>query len=148
MGRFAAAATEHDMVFSFNTNPGFDSIARRNVAPDSCYQPRRFEPETDELDWSSIDDRDRAHHLSERRITESLYETLRLQTDPCLINSRKGFLLVYVNSFNEWHEGHQFEPMKSRFTLSPAERGQTYHNAVDGGYRLRVLGEKLRELYG
>ena len=31
----------------------------------------------------------------------------------------RGFLLVYVNSFNEWHEGHAFEPMKDAAELDP-----------------------------
>ena len=29
-----------------------------------------------------------------------------------------GFFLTYVNSFNEWHEGHAFEPMKDAAALT------------------------------
>ena len=136
------------MIFSFNTNPGFDGIARRRVAPDSCYRPHRFQPGTDTLDWLSADDRDRAHWLAEQRIVESLHETLRLQTDLCLSNVRTGSLLVYINSFNEWHEGHQFEPAKSWRDLSPAERDLGYHNPADGNYRMRTLLHELGALLG
>ncbi len=83
---FAPAATSEGLIFAFNTNPGFDGIARRRVAPDSCYRPHPFLPETDTLDWRLPEDRDRAHRLAELRIVESLHETLRLQTNPCLSN--------------------------------------------------------------
>ncbi len=53
--------------------------------------------------------------------------------------------LVYINSFNEWHEGTAFEPMKDYRALSPAER-ETYHNPLDGDYRLNVLSELLKPL--
>jgi hypothetical protein len=43
-----------------------------------------------------------------------------------------------VNSFNEWHEGTSFEPMKSFRDLTAAER-LLYHNPLDGSYRLEVL---------
>ena len=93
-------------------------------------------------------DRDRAHWLAEQRIVESLHETLRLQTDLCLSNVRTGSLLVYINSFNEWHEGHQFEPAKSWRDLSPAERDLGYHNPADGNYRMRTLSHELGALLG
>ena len=34
--------------------------------------------------------------------------------------ARTGFFLTFVNSFNEWHEGTQFEPVKGAATLTPA----------------------------
>jgi len=52
---------------------------------------------------------------------------------------KRGFFLAYLNSFNEWHEGHQFEPMKDRAALTPEERAVGYHNPDDGNYRLSVL---------
>ena len=144
----AAAATDQGIVFSFNTNPGFDAVVRRGVPPGSCYRSAPFEPGAGVLDWRADDDRDRAHRLAERRIVDSLHETLRLQTDPCLGNAAAGFLLVYINSFNEWHEGHQFEPAKAWSQLTAAERALAYHNPSDGAYRLRTLARELRSLLG
>jgi hypothetical protein len=51
-----------------------------------------------------------------------------------------------VNSFNEWHEGHAFEPMKDAGSLSAAERRIGYHNPERGDYRLHFLRESLRPL--
>jgi len=73
------------------------------------------------------------------RIEESFTTTVGLQTAADAPNARRGFLLVYVNSFNEWHEGTQFEPMKAARDLTAAERAVGYHNAPIGDYRLRVL---------
>jgi hypothetical protein len=62
-----------------------------------------------------------------------------VQADPALVNARRGFFLVYINSFNEWHEGHAFEPMKDAADLTPAERALGYHNPERGDYRLATL---------
>jgi hypothetical protein len=56
---------------------------------------------------------------------------------------KRGFFLVYINSFNEWHEGHQFEPMKNRGQLSNEERAVGYRNPDDGEYRLKALKKRL-----
>ena len=56
---------------------------------------------------------------------------------------KRGFFLAYINSFNEWHEGHQFEPMKDRGDLTPEERAIGYHNPDDGQYRLKALKKRL-----
>ena len=71
-----------------------------------------------------------------------------MQTDPALANARRGFFLVYINSFNEWHEGHQFEPMRDADDLTRAERAIGYHNPDDGGYRLKALRKLLRRVRG
>ena len=68
-----------------------------------------------------------------------------MQTDPSLANVRRGFFLVYVTSFNEWFEGHVFEPMKDFAELTPAERAVGYHNPADGSYRLKQLQALLAE---
>ena len=47
---------------------------------------------------------------STQRIAASLRATVEVQTDPRLTNERRGFFLVYINSFNEWHEGHASSP--------------------------------------
>lgn len=46
---------------------------------------------------------------------------------------------MYVNSFNEWHEGHAFEPMKDAADLAPEERVHGYRNPQRGDYRLATL---------
>ncbi|HEV7502672.1 MAG TPA: hypothetical protein VGQ33_21795, partial [Vicinamibacteria bacterium] len=63
-----------------------------------------------------------------------------------LENVRRGFFLVYVNSFNEWHEGHAFEPMADAATLTADQRALGYHNPADGGYRLATLSTLLQPL--
>lgn len=134
------------LTFSFNSNAGFDGIEPRDDRG-PCYRPLQFEPPTPPLDWSVRDDRERARLLAQSRIAQSLRTTLTLQTSPSLPNWREGFLLVYINSFNEWHEGTQFEPAKPYGQLTPAERAHGYHNPDEGDYRLRTLGTLLRQLY-
>jgi hypothetical protein len=142
----AGAATEAGLVFSFNINPGYDTIAPRVAEPGTCVPALPFVPESDALDWREASERERAARLSQARITESAAATITAQTDPAYSNAGLGFFLVYVNSFNEWHEGHAFEPMKDAADLSPAERTIGYHNPADGAYRLRHLTEVLRPL--
>jgi hypothetical protein len=48
-----------------------------------------------------------------------------------------------MNSFNEWHEGHQFEPMTSDAAIPAAQALRHYHNAADGAYRLKMLSTLL-----
>jgi hypothetical protein len=136
---YATAASSRDLVFSFNVNPGFDSLAARSVEPGSCYTPFVFEPSSGPVDWSIDADRERAKSASSSRIDESFRTTVDLQRDPRLSNAKRGFFLVYVCSFNEWHEGHQFEPMKNGANLTAAERAIGYHNPADGSYRMERL---------
>jgi hypothetical protein len=143
---WAAECGRRGLVFSFNANPGFDGIAERHVAPGSCYEPPRFLPDADWLDWASPLGNVGAARLAAARIRESLQTTVALQSDVALGNAARGFFLVYVNSFNEWHEGHQFEPMKNLIDLRPAERAVGYHNPIRGGYRLEVLTGCLKRL--
>ena len=67
-------------------------------------------------------------------------------TKESLANVKRDFFLTYINSFNEWHEGHQFEPMKDAGALTSGERAIGYHNPDDGAYRLKHLAELLGEL--
>jgi len=142
----ARNCTANGLLFSFNINPGFDAIAARHVDPGSCYRPPDFEPGRAHYDWSSTADRERAQQASRDRIAESFRTTVSLQTNPQLTNSRRGFFLTYINSFNEWHEGHQFEPMKDRVALSADEIAVGYHNPGDGSYRLDTLRALLRDV--
>ena len=87
-----------------------------------------------------------AARLAETRIEETLQTNLMLQTHPFLGNVDRGFFLVHITSFNEWHEGHQFEPMKDEAPLTSAERAVGYHNPADGAYRLRKLTDLLGRL--
>ena len=141
----AHACRDVDLEFSFNINAGFDGIAQRNVPPDSCYRPPSFEPPAG-LDWSAAIDHENARRLAEWRIDESMRTTLNLQTDGTLPPARTGFFLTFVNSFNEWHEGTQFEPMKDAAMLAPDEASLGYHNPVDGMYRLNYLKSRLQPI--
>ncbi|PYQ10677.1 MAG: hypothetical protein DMF80_23575 [Acidobacteria bacterium] len=139
---YAAGASRAGLLFSFNVNPGFDSIVPRTI-PD-CYAPPAFVPAAAGLDFARADDRERAAQLSQQRIVDSFAGTVQVQTDPALTNARRGFFLVYINSFNEWHEGHAFEPMKDAADLTPAERSLGYHNPARGDYRLATLGRLVQ----
>jgi len=148
-GRWPALAQlcrNADLIFSFNTNAGFDGIEPRDDRG-PCYVPLPFEPPSRPLDWTSPEDRDRARALAQARIAESLRTTLTLQTSEALPNWNAGFFLTYVNSFNEWHEGTQFEPAKPFDRLTPEERAQGYHNPAEGDYRLQALRALLGLLY-
>jgi hypothetical protein len=142
----AAAASDRGLLFSFQVNAGFDSVRPREVAPDSCYAPTPFEPGRRELDWTEEATRAEAMRLSASRIEASFAETIRLQTDPRLANAARGYFLTYINTFNEWHEGTQFEPMKSARDLTPAERAIGYHNPPAGDYRIRLLRQLLEQV--
>jgi hypothetical protein len=142
----AASAASHGLLFSFNVNAGFDAIRERDVPADSCYRPTPFEPGGREFDWTLDASRDEAMRLGTARIEESFTTTVGLQTAAGSPNAKRGFLLVYVNSFNEWHEGTQFEPMKAARDLTGPERAVGYHNAPVGDYRLRVLQRMLAGL--
>jgi len=114
--------------------------------PGFLLRPPRFEPDADALDWLTGAGRTIAVLLGRGRIRESLQTTVGLQVDASLVNAAKGFFLVYVNSFNEWHEGHQFEPMKSYAELRADERAVGYHNAFRGSYRMDLLRSYMARL--
>lgn len=141
---WALAASSLGLVFSFNVNPGFDGITPRPVAPDPCFVAPAFAPPAGALDWTRVDERERAAVLSAERIGASFDATLAVQSHPALQNARRGFFLAYVNSFNEWHEGHAFEPMRDAAALTPAEQPFGYHNPQRGDYRMSALRDKLR----
>jgi hypothetical protein len=144
----AANCTARDLVFSFQVNPGFDGIVQRDVPPGSCYVPPAFAPGGASYDWTQQAARAAAEQASQGRIVDSFNMTVNLQNTPGLANDTRGFFLVYINSFNEWHEGHQFEPMKSREGLSDAERALGYHNGDRGAYRLDALRGLLGGVLG
>src|SRR5581483_3280941 len=139
----AQNCTKYGLVFSFNVNPGFVGILLRDVPAGSCYTPPAFQPGGGSYNWAVASERERAGAASAGRIGESLRTTIALQTNPDLTNAQRGFFLSYVNSFNEWHEGHQFEPMKDAAGLTDAERAIGYHNPADGSYRLSTLKRLL-----
>ena len=92
--------------------------------------------------------RSMAHHLALERITESFTATTMLQRQAESVNDRRRFFLAYINSFNEWHEGSQFEPAKDFNDLTPEERRIGYHNPPDGFARLRRLQSLIAGLVG
>ena len=77
---------------------------------------------------------------------QSFQATVELQTRPSLTNARHGFFLVYINSFNEWHEGHAFEPARNRNGLTPAQLALGLHNPDQGDYRLQTLGALIHRV--
>ena len=142
----AQGASHSDLAFSLNVNPGYDGIEPRHIEPGSCYEPTPFSPPTPQIDWSSRAGREQATIRARDRIRNSLGATVSVQSDPGYGNFSRGFFLTYVNSFNEWHEGHAFEPMKDAGGLTAAERGFRYHNPERGDYRLAALREELKGL--
>ena len=114
---------------------------KRNVEPGSCYQPPAIQPSPARADAAPSPEELR--RASERRIDDTFATTVALQTDVSLSNARRGFFLVYINSFNEWHEGHQFEPMKNRGDLTSEERAVGYRNPNDGRYRIKRIKSRL-----
>ena len=143
---YAEGASAAGLVFSFHVNPGYDQIEPRPQPTDPCYSPRAFAPPTPGLDFTTSAGRERAAAASTGRIRESWNTALALQVDPSLANARAGFLLVYVNSFNEWHEGHAFEPMQDAALLSADEAALGYRNPANGAYRLQTLAELQRQV--
>jgi hypothetical protein len=135
-----------DLLFSFNINDGFDGIAQRDVPAGSCYRPTPFEPSAT-LNFASPTDREWATLYAKRRMDESLSTTLGLQVGQSRDGGGPGFFLVYINTFNEWHEGTAIEPMKNRADLSAAELPFGYHNPADGSYRLEYLSSRLGQLF-
>ena len=142
----ALVSTRVGVLFAFPLNPGQDYMARR-VVEDPCYVTPPFLPAVSEpIDWTRPEEREMAARLAENRMEETLQANLMLQTHPFLGNVDQGFFLVHITSFNEWHEGHQFEPMKDDTALTDAERAVGYHNPADGAYRLRKLTDLLGRL--
>jgi glycosyl hydrolase family 99 len=131
-----------NLTFSPSIGTGFDAIVERNVPADSCYQPPAFVPPA-EINWSSASDRERAARLAVRQIEASMRTSLDVQTNPSLRNASTGFFIVYIATFNEWHEGTSFEPMKDRGALLPQELPFDYHNPAHGRYRLDYLKPRL-----
>jgi Glycosyl hydrolase family 99 len=142
---YAEGASRAGLLFAFHVNPGYDQIEPREPK-DLCYAPRAFAPPTPGLDFATSAGRERAAGASTSRIRASWEAALTLQLDAELANARAGFLLVYVNSFNEWHEGHAFEPMKDAAELTPDERSLGYRNPSNGAYRLQALAELQRQV--
>jgi hypothetical protein len=141
--RVAEDCTTRRLLFSFNVNPGFDGVIDLSPPADGCYVPLPIEPGPHDYQWDQPPDRERAADESQRRIIDTFQTTVALQTDGQLFNRQRGFFLVYLNSFNEWHEGHQFEPSKNDAAIADDQRARRYHNAADGEYRLKTLTSLL-----
>jgi hypothetical protein len=141
---FAQAASRAGLLFSFHANPGYDQLEPRPAPADPCYAPRAFAPPA-VIDWSRASERERASSLSQQRITESFRQAVAVQEDPELLNAARGFCAIYINSFNEWHEGHAFEPMRDAADLLPEERAFEYHNPATGSARIETLGRLMKD---
>ncbi len=143
----AERATEYGLPFTFPVNPGLDMIDPRVPESDCLSRVPPFVPDVGPLDWSSRDDRERAHAAAVERVQQTLGQNLLLQLDAELENVEEGFFLVYIVTFNEWHEGTQFEPMKPYGDLTEAERAVGYHNPASGAFaRLDRLSELFHRL--
>ena len=141
----ARAFSAINLTYSPSIGTGFDDIVERNVPADSCYQPKAFVPPAT-IDWSSASDRERAALLALWQIEASMRTSLTLQLDSTLRNASTGFFIVYIGTFNEWHEGTAFEPMKDRAALLSQELPFGYHNPARGRYRLDYLRPRLEQL--
>jgi len=139
----AAGASEAGLLSCFNVNAGFDGIEPRVVDPDSCYTPIPFEPGPGPIDWTTEAGRELAADRARQRIEASLSAALSVQLDPAFQNARRGFFLLFINSFNEWHEGTAFEPALNRAALTDGQLRFGYHNPRDGSYRLSTLRRLL-----
>lgn len=140
----AQNASDVGLLYSFNVNPGFDRYPERLPPPppdvDPCYGgPLGFEPGGTHPEWADMRARTDAQGLALERISESFMATTTLQRRSGTSNGDRGFFLAYVNSFNEWHEGSQFEPAADFADLTPEQRRIGYHNPPDGMARLRRL---------
>ncbi len=142
----AAAATRHGLFATFPVNAGFDGIAPRTFTAEECPVGPGLAPAMPDAEWTSEATRERAAQVMEQRIRDSLAASVAAQCDPRSIAAGDGRFLLYVVTFNEWHEGTSFEPMRDAEALSPAERAIGYHNPRDGAYRLRALTAALRAL--
>jgi len=118
--QLARAFSRNNLTFSPSIGTGFDAIVERSIAADSCYRPAAFVPPAD-IDWSSASDRERAARLALWQIEASMRTSLEVQTNTTLRNASTGFFIVYIATFNEWHEGTSFEPMKDHAALLPQE---------------------------
>jgi Glycosyl hydrolase family 99 len=141
----AQAASAANLLVSFSIGTGFDSIAQRNVPADSCYRPPEFVPPAD-LDWTKPADREKARRLALWQAEASMRAAVGLQANPSLLNAREGFFAVYIATFNEWHEGTAFEPMKDSAALLPEELPYGYHNPAYGRYRFDYLKRRLARI--
>jgi len=144
--QIARDATVNGLLFSLNVNPGFHLVQSRVPVADECgviapHPP--FVPAGETLDLGTRDGRERAADLARLRIIESFEATVAQQADPRWLNAQRGFFLTYVNSFNEWHEGHAFEPMKDAAVLTPEERAIGYDNPERGDQRLALLKDLI-----
>jgi hypothetical protein len=158
---YAHSASRQGLLFSFNVNPGYDGILPRespsedepgdgaeepycpvDESPDASPEgpaEAPFAPSGPPIDWTTRSGRQEGARRSRERIRLSLGAALAAQGLPGLTNAEQGFFLVFLNSFNEWHEGHAFEPAKDHGDLTPEERRFGYHNADDGAYRLAEI---------
>lgn len=130
--------SQEDLLSTFSINCGFDGFIPK-VPRYVCDIPLPFEPPVGQIDWNAAASRALAEAASRQRISESFDMTLTVQTSPTGANSRRGFFLTFINTFNEWHEGTSFEPARPRSGLTAEELAAGYHNAEDGDYRLRLL---------
>ncbi len=143
--QLARVFSGNNLTFSPSIGTGFDAIAERSVPADSCYQAPAFVPPAD-INWSSASDRGKAAHLAVRQIETSMRNSLAVQTNSTLRNASTGFFIVYIATFNEWHEGTAFEPMKDHGALLPQELPFGYHNPAAGRYRLNYLKLRLQQI--
>jgi hypothetical protein len=143
--RLGRAFTSLNLTFSPSIGTGFDAIVERNVPADSCYRPAPFVPPAT-IDWSRASERERAARLALWQIEASMRTSLDVQTNPTLRNGSTGFFIAYIATFNEWHEGTSFEPMKDHAALLPQELPFGYHNPANGRYRLDYLKPRLERI--
>ena len=140
--QLARGFSGRNLMLSPSIHTGFDAVVERNVPAGSCYRPPTFQPPAT-IDWNSAADRERAAQLALWQIEASMRTSLDVQTNPTLRSASPGLFIAYISTFNEWHEGTSFEPMKDRAALLQQELPFGYHNPEHGRYRLDYLKGRL-----
>ena len=126
--------TARDLLFSFQVNPGFDSIVFPHPEPDTCYKPPAFSPGGGVYDWTRAGDRAAAQDASRARIAESFKTTVGLQTIRGAVE-REARVLPRV---------HQFVQRVARRASVRADEGSV--GLEQSGTRARLSQSRQRPL--
>ncbi len=148
LGELADKANRVGLLFSFNCNPGFDSIARRVVPPESCYTPPPFAPPVEQpIEWVQAAGRGAGDALAAMdwvnlwavAVNEENAAGSRVVTAPT--NGAAGIIPAVLHYYRHFVEGADDEGT-IRFLLTAAAIGLLYkENASISGAEVGCQGE-------